>query len=85
MELKIGCQPLFCESGCQHEHCTSALFYLFFAVKLCLIILVVNLYIVLVHLCTGVHAKSVIHCQTLYLVLVPEILYEKRIILNYVI
>ena len=22
---EIGCQPLFCEFGCQHVHCTSAL------------------------------------------------------------
>ena len=52
---EIGCHPLFCESGCQPVYCNSALLY--YAVKPFInlsVFLVVNLYIVLVHLCTGV-------------------------------
>ena len=60
-------------------------FLLIYAVKLCLIIQVVNLYIVLVYVCT-VHAKSVMtHACVMFCPFPPiskmyvsEILYEKE-------
>ena len=89
--LLIFAVKLLSYSGCQPVHCTSELLY--YAVKLCLIFLVVNLFIVLFHLCT-VHAKSVMNyacvmfcpCPSpIFKIYVSEILYERVFILNYVI
>ena len=57
---KICCKPLSYDSGCQPVHCTCLLWYyavklyflLIFSINLCLMILMINLNIVLVHCCT---------------------------------
>ena len=69
---EIGCQTLFCESGCQPVHCTSALLY--YAVKLFINFCCLTLSYYsgcqplhytcsLVYLCT-VHAKSIMNHES---------------------